>query len=105
MIVRPKYLIPALVLTVLALVVAGCGGSGSSSPGSSSESTSTTRTTANGKDAVAKTEPTGETGKVEARWQKPHGEANVTGYELLKESETVPLAKSLATAFELPHPC
>ncbi|MBS1861535.1 MAG: hypothetical protein JSS68_07460 [Actinobacteria bacterium] len=46
----------------------------------------------------------GPAGQVEAEWQKPHGEENVTGYELLKASETRKLAKSLATAFELPDP-
>jgi Putative metallopeptidase len=36
-------------------------------------------------------------------WQKPRGEENQIGYELLKASETRYLAKSLASAFELPN--
>jgi hypothetical protein len=98
-IVRPKFLVPALVLAALALAVAGCGSSGSSSSSSGSTAESTTA----GGTETAAAKKTGETGKVEARWQKPRGEANVTGYELLKESETQSLAKSLASAFELPH--
>jgi hypothetical protein len=98
---------------VLALVVAGCGGGGSSSSGSTSSSgdnaavaggteTATDEGAEGGDEAEA-----GETavaGTVEARWQKPHGEENQVGYELLKASETRSLAKSLATAFELPNP-
>lgn len=42
------------------------------------------------------------TGKVVSHWQRPVGQANVVGYELLKASETEYLAKSLAKAFELP---
>jgi hypothetical protein len=99
-IVRTKSLVPALILALLAIVVAGCGSSGSSSSAAGSTAEGTT---ASGSETAAATK-TGETGKVEARWQKPHGEANETGYELLKESETRSLAKSLATAFELPNP-
>jgi Putative metallopeptidase len=100
-IVRLKFLVFCLAVAILLPAVAGCGSSGSSGSGSSS----TTGTSSSGnKDAAATSEPKTETGKVEAQWQKPHGEANVTGYELLKESETRSLAKSLATAFELPNP-
>jgi hypothetical protein len=95
-----------LVGIVLAASLAACGGGGSSTSAG---------TTAAGKEAVAAggAETTrGEgadteavaPGTVEAAWQKPHGEENVTGYELLKASETRSLAKSLATAFELPNP-
>jgi hypothetical protein len=71
--------------------VAGCGGGGSSSGGTDS----TGEAEAGKRKAVA-------TGEVEAEWQQPRGEENQVGYELLKASETRYLAKSLATAFELP---
>jgi Putative metallopeptidase len=89
----------------LLLVATGCGGGGSSSTASTSSAgkgavsdggTGTAKATETA-DAVA-------TGAVEASWQKPHGEENQVGYELLKASETRSLAKSLATAFELPNP-
>jgi hypothetical protein len=82
--------------TVGALLVgvAGCGGSGSSNGGSTSST---------GEAAAGKPEPV-VTGKVVMAWQRPVGQANVVGYELLKASETTYLAKSLATAFELPAP-
>ena len=54
-----------------------------------------------GRDEQARTRPTG---KVVDAWQRPVGQANVVGYELLKASETEYLAKSLAKAFELPEP-
>lgn len=82
------------ILGALLLVVAGCGGSGSSSGGT---------TGSTGEAEAAKHEPD-VTGKVIAAWQRPVGQANVVGYELLKASETEYLAKSLATAFELPAP-
>ena len=77
------------------LAVAGCGGSGSSSSGGDSTST--------GEAAAKKHEPV-TTGEVTSVWQRPVGQANVVGYELLKASETEYLAKSLAKAFELPTP-
>jgi Putative metallopeptidase len=103
---------------VLAVLVAGCGGGGSSSDGSSSssgESAAAAGGTENAGDeetdadeaaeeGAATEAGTGEPGVVEAEWEKPHGEENVAGYELLKASETRSLAKSLATAFELPNP-
>ncbi|HXF31613.1 MAG TPA: DUF4344 domain-containing metallopeptidase [Solirubrobacterales bacterium] len=94
-----------LAAILLGLLVAGCGGGGTSDAGSASSGgdravaageTETTDGEAQGK-AVAP-------GTVEAVWQQPHGEENVVGYELLKASETRSLAKSLATAFELPNP-
>ena len=45
----------------------------------------------------------GGAGEIKAVWQKPRGEENKVGYELLKASETRYLAKSLASAFELPN--
>ena len=99
---------------VLAVLVAGCGGGGSSSSGSTSASSDNaaaaeTENVANEEgdgegDESGAAEGTGEPGVVEAEWEKPHGEENVAGYELLKASETRSLAKSLATAFELPNP-
>jgi hypothetical protein len=100
---------------VLAALVAGCGGGGSSSGGTTSsggESAAAAGGTETAKSEDAEGEEgaeaqTGEAvkpGTVEAEWQKPHGEENVAGYELLKASETRSLAKSLATAFELPNP-
>jgi hypothetical protein len=97
---------------VLAALLAGCGGGGSSSGGSTSSGNDSAA--AAGGTETAKSEagegeeaPAGEAvepGTVEAEWQKPRGEENVVGYELLKASETRSLAKSLATAFELPNP-
>jgi hypothetical protein len=100
---------------VLAALVAGCGGGGSSSTGSTSsggDSAAAAGGTETAKDEEAAGEEGDEAqateavepGTVEAEWQKPHGEENVVGYELLKASETRSLAKSLATAFELPNP-
>jgi hypothetical protein len=100
---------------VLAALVAGCGGGGSSSTGSTSSS-GDSAAAAGGTEAAKSEETEGEEGgeaqageavkpgTVEAVWQKPHGEENVAGYQLLKASETRTLAKSLATAFELPNP-
>jgi hypothetical protein len=80
------------ILGVLLAAVAGCGGgSGSSSAGSTAAQPA----------EASKPAPVS-TGKVVAHWQKPVGQANVVGYELLKASETEFLAKSLAKAFELP---
>jgi hypothetical protein len=107
-----------LAAIVLAVLVAGCGGGGSSSSGSTgSSSSSRVNAAASGGDEAteaedaadeegggARAEEDVQPGTVEAVWQKPHGEENVTGYELLKASETRSLAKSLATAFELPNP-
>ena len=104
---------------VLAVLVAGCGGGGSSSSGSTSSGSDTAAAAGGTEDAkdesaggeeeadergTAASEEEVEPGTVEAEWQKPHGEENVAGYELLKASETRSLAKSLATAFELPNP-
>jgi hypothetical protein len=102
---------------VLAVLVAGCGGGGSSSSattssgGDNAAAAGDTENTANEEGdgeaeegGAAQEEGTGEPGVVEAEWEKPHGEENVAGYELLKASETRSLAKSLATAFELPNP-
>jgi hypothetical protein len=97
---------------VLAALVAGCGGGGSSSTGSTSSS-GDSAAAAGGTETAKDEEAAGdegqateavEPGTVEAKWQKPHGEENVAGYQLLKASETRTLAKSLATAFELPNP-
>lgn len=106
-----------LAAVVLALLVAGCGGGGSSSAGSTASGTDNAAAAGGTEDASnedadqgeaadagATEEGTGEPGVVEAQWQKPHGEENLAGYELLKASETRSLAKSLATAFELPNP-
>jgi hypothetical protein len=95
---------------VLAALVAGCGGGGGSSSGGST-SAGGDKAAAGGpgggeaveEDGTAP-EGTGKPGVVEAKWQKPRGEENVAGYELLKASETRFLAQSLATAFELPNP-
>lgn len=89
-----RLLLTGVALGALVLVVVGCGGSGSSSSGGS---TSTAET-------EAKKPKPAVTGKVVSHWQRPVGQANVVGYELLKASETEYLAKSLATAFELPAP-
>jgi Putative metallopeptidase len=94
-----RLLIIGAILGALLLAVAGCGGGGSSSGGSTSGSTAE----AEPKKAVAAQEAPATTGEIEVDWQRPVGQANVVGYELLKASETRYLAKSLATAFELPH--
>jgi hypothetical protein len=110
-----------LALLVLGALVAGCGGGGSSSSSGSTSSGGDSAAAAGETEDVAneaegdgeadesesgagEEEGTGEPGVVEAEWEKPHGEENVVGYELLKASETRSLAKSLATAFELPNP-
>jgi hypothetical protein len=117
-IVRSKLLSLSLACLLLAALVAGCGGGGSSSGiGTSAANdnaaaaggTGTANDEAAGGDESeagdeAEAAETSVAGTVEARWQKPHGEENVVGYELLKASETRSLAKSLATAFELPNP-
>jgi hypothetical protein len=106
-----RLLLAAIVLGVL---VAGCGGGGSSSAGSTGSTdgaaaaggseTVKNEEAEGGEGTASETGGTGEPGLVEAEWEKPHGEENVAGYELLKASETRSLAKSLATAFELPNP-
>ncbi len=104
-----------LAALVLGLLVAGCGGGSSSSSttgsgGDNAAAAGETEDVANEEggggagESSAAEEGTGEPGVVEAEWEQPHGEENVTGYELLKASETRSLAKSLATAFELPNP-
>jgi hypothetical protein len=90
-----RILLAGATVGVLLIAVAGCGGSGSSS--SSAGSSTTAEVEAKKGKPVA-------TGKVISHWQRPVGQANVVGYELLKASETEYLAKSLAKAFELPAP-
>ncbi|MCW2978753.1 MAG: hypothetical protein JWO14_480 [Solirubrobacterales bacterium] len=99
----------SLLISALAVAVVGCGGGSSSSSSSSSSSTSSTASAAEtGSGSSGETETTADssssegTGAIKAVWQKPHGEENKVGYELLKASETRYLAKSLASAFELP---
>lgn len=87
-----RLLLIGIALGALMIAAVGCGGSDSSSSGGSSSTA----------EAAAKKAKPVETGKVVAHWQRPVGQANVVGYELLKASETEYLAKSLATAFELP---
>jgi hypothetical protein len=97
----------ALFISALALAVAGCGGGSSSSSSSSTSSTDSAAET--GSEPGRETETTADspssegTGEIKAVWQKPRGEENKVGYELLKASETRYLAKSLASAFELPN--
>ena len=85
----------ALIAAVLGalLLAVGCGSSGSSSTGGDTASTAEAEPRKGGPVA---------TGEVEVEWQRPAGQANVVGYELLKASETKYLAKSLSTVFELP---
>ena len=90
-----RFLAAGAVLGALLLVVTGCGGGSGSSSSSGSTDSSTAAAPAK------KPEPV-KTGEVVAHWQRPVGQANVVGYELLKASETEYLAKSLAKAFELP---
>jgi hypothetical protein len=92
-----RVLSTGAVLGALLVVAAGCGG------GSGSSSDGTTITSSTEKAAASKPKPVA-TGKVVSVWQRPVGQANVVGYELLKASETEYLAKSLAKAFELPAP-
>jgi hypothetical protein len=100
----------SLLISALALAVAGCGGGSSSSSSSNSSSTSSTDSAAEtGTEPGGESETTadspesGDTGEIKTVWQKPRGEENQIGYELLKASETRYLAKSLASAFELPN--
>jgi hypothetical protein len=100
----------SLLISALAVAVAGCGGGSSSSSSSSSSSTSSTASAAEtGSGSSGETETTADssssegTGEIKTVWQKPRGEENKVGYELLKASETRYLAKSLASAFELPN--
>jgi hypothetical protein len=100
----------SLLISALALAVAGCGGGSSSTSSSSSSSTSSTDSAADtGSEPGGETETTadspraGGAGEIKTVWQKPRGEENQIGYELLKASETRYLAKSLASAFELPN--
>jgi hypothetical protein len=98
----------SLLISALALAVAGCGG-GSSSSSSNSSTSSTNSAADTGSGSSGGTETTADssssegTGEIRAVWQKPRGEENKVGYELLKASETRYLAKSLASAFELPN--
>jgi Putative metallopeptidase len=97
----------SLLISALALAVAGCGGGSSSSSTSSTSSTDSAAQTGSG--SGGETETTADssssegTGEIKTVWQKPRGEENQIGYELLKASETRYLAKSLASAFELPN--
>ena len=94
-----RLLLLAAAIAALVLFAAGCGSSGSSSSGGSGS------TESSGEAEPAKSAATAAaTGEVEAEWQRPRGEQNQVGYELLKASETRSLAKSLATVFELPNP-
>jgi hypothetical protein len=100
----------SLLISALAVAVVGCGGGSSSSSSSSSSSTSSTASAAEtGSGSSGETETTADssssegTGEIKAVWQKPRGEENKVGYELLQASETRYLAKSLASAFELPN--
>jgi hypothetical protein len=98
----------SLLISALALAVAGCGGGSSSSSSSSSSTSSTDSAADTGSGSGGESETTADssssegTGEIKAVWQKPRGEENKVGYELLKASETRYLAKSLAAAFELP---
>jgi hypothetical protein len=111
----------SLLIAALAIAVAGCGGgSGSSSSGGSTGSTDsaaetgsqsedesggetdTTADSSEGEEADESGEAE-DVGEIKVVWQKPKGENNRIGYELLKASETRYLAKSLASAFELPN--
>jgi hypothetical protein len=104
-----RFTLVILFIAALAIAIAGCGG-GSSSTSSGSGSTSSSDSAADtGSEPGGETEKTadsaesGDTGEIKAVWQKPRGEENKIGYELLKASETRYLAKSLASAFELPN--
>jgi Putative metallopeptidase len=102
-----RLLLFGAVLGALLFAVAGCGGGGSSSDGGTTAKAVEAGSGSSGEADAGKGESgtpdaTAATGQVEAEWQRPVGQANVTGYELLKASETRSLAKSLATAFELP---
>jgi hypothetical protein len=103
-----RFVLIALLISALALAVAGCGG-GSSSSSSSSSTSSTDSAAETGSESGGETETTADssssegTGEIKTVWQKPRGEENKVGYELLKASETRYLAKSLASAFELPN--
>lgn len=97
----------SLFISVLALAVAGCGGGSSSSSSSSTSSTDSAADTGSGSggdsETTADSSSSEGAGEIKAVWQKPRGEENKVGYELLKASETRYLAKSLASAFELPN--
>ncbi len=79
----------------------------SSSSSGSTSSTNSAADTGSGSGGEAETtaDPSSSegAGEIKAVWQKPRGEENKVGYELLKASETRYLAKSLASAFELPN--
>ena len=109
-----RIVLVGMLIAALALLVAGCGGGGSSGSGSTDSGTSTSGETKSAaeteggeKEGATETESAeskvANTGQVVVKWQKPHGEANKVGYEMLKASETQYLAESLASAFELPN--
>jgi hypothetical protein len=103
-----RLLLFGAVLGALLFAVAGCGGGGSSSDGGTTANAVDAGSGSSGEADAGKGESgesgaTEATGQVEAEWQRPVGKVNKTGYELLKASETRSLAKSLATAFELPE--
>ncbi len=116
MIVRRLALV-SLFIAALAIASAGCGGGSgsSSSSGSAAGSTDSAAETGSGSSGSGgETDTTADSssdesaasagaGEIKAVWQKPKGEENRIGYELLKASETRYLAKSLASAFELPN--
>jgi len=94
----------SLLISALAVAVAGCGGgSSSSSSDSSTAAAADTGSDSGGGAETTADSSSGGTGEIKAVWQKPRGEENKIGYELLKASETRYLAKSLAAAFELPN--
>jgi hypothetical protein len=99
-----RLLLVAAALGALLLTAAGCGGGSDSEAGSATTADDSPGTTSSTRQAVAAAQPSAATGEVAFRWERPAGEENRVGYELLKASETRYLAKSLAAAFELPNP-
>jgi hypothetical protein len=99
-----RLLLVGAAIGALLFAVAGCGGGGSSSDGGTTANAVDAGSGSSGEADAGKGESgsTDEVGQVEAEWQRPVGKENRVGYELLKASETRSLAKSLATAFELP---
>jgi hypothetical protein len=99
-----RLLLFGAALAVLLVGVIGCGGGGSSSDSGTTANAVDAGSTGEGStsEAGAGGSTADAPGQVEAEWQRPVGKANRIGYELLKASETRSLAKSLATAFELP---
>src|SRR4051812_40032737 len=98
-----RLLLVGAAIAALLLAVAGCGGGSDSGSGSGATGDDSTGTAAASKQAVDVKQAPATTGEVEVGWQRPVGQENRLGYELLKASETKYLAKSLAAAFELPN--